>query len=112
VKVEDYYSIFYDKASRSTTFFSAFLLILGLAILTGVLIAYLWNERLAGGVFCIVISGAFCLAGFIISVAEIGMKSSGDSSTFGAGSYLGLIGGLLGLLSGLLFLAGRKKVAD
>lgn len=95
-----------SRSSQSSIHFSGFMLILGLAILSGVALAYFLRERLAGGVFCIVISGALSLAGFSFAIAHASMA---EGTTIGPGAYLGLAGGLLGLMSGLLFLSIRKR---
>jgi len=108
VKQEDYFYGFYEEVSTSSTF-SAFLLMLGLALWVGVLLAYLWRERLAGGVFCVIVAGALCLTGFTFAIIHIVNTGSEGSDIVGGGAYLGLAGGLFGLLSGLLFLASRKS---
>jgi len=108
VKQEDYFYGFYEEIPTSGAF-SAFLLMLGLALWVGVLMAYFWRERLAGGVFCVIISGAFCLTGFVFAIIHIVNTGPEGSDIVGSGAYLGLGGGLLGLLSGLLFLASRKS---
>jgi len=82
---------------------------LGLALWVGVLLAYLWRERLAGGVFCVIVAGALCLTGFTFAIIHIVNTGSEGSDIVGGGAYLGLAGGLFGLLSGLLFLASRKS---
>jgi len=91
----------------STPAFSAFILILGIALLVGVLIANAWPDRLAGGIFVVIISGGFCITGFIFTAIHISTTPVTDS--IGIGAYLGLAGGLCGLLGGLLFLSSRKR---
>ncbi len=105
-KGEDYYD-YMRGAPKSTTFYAP-LLMLGLALLAGILLAYLWREHSAGAIFSIIVSGGVCAVGFGFAVAQIIAAEPGSSGIIGTGAYLGLAGGLLALLGSLLLLSGRK----
>jgi hypothetical protein len=108
-KMEDYdsYYGYMSKTPKPTTFYAP-LLMLSLALLAGVLLAYVWRERAAGSVFSVIIAGGVLGVGFGFAVAQVVSAGAGSSSFIGTGAYLGLAGGLLGLLGGLLLLPGRK----
>jgi multisubunit Na+/H+ antiporter MnhG subunit len=105
-KGEDYYG-YMRGAPKSTTFYAP-LLMLGLALLAGILLAYLWREHSAGAIFSIIVSGGVCAVGFGFAVAQIIAAEPGSSGIIGTGAYLGLAGGLLALLGSLLLLSSRK----
>ncbi|OFW59087.1 MAG: hypothetical protein A2V52_01870 [Actinobacteria bacterium RBG_19FT_COMBO_54_7] len=96
----------WGRSSASSTSFSGFMLILGLALLIGVVIAYFWRERLAGGIFSILISSPLSLVGSFFAISQSDPTSG---LSVGPGAYLSFTGSLLGLLAGLLFLSIRKR---
>ncbi len=83
-------------------------LILGVAILFGIGIAWVWEQLSAGPVFAAVSSGIvlYSAVGGLSTMFSIGAEK------WSAGLYLALIGALLALLGSLMALATRPRLVE
>ena len=83
-------------------------LILAVAILIGMGVAWVWEELSAGAVFAAVAAGIvlYSAVGGLSTMFSIGAEK------WSVGLYLALIGALLTLLGGLMTLATRPKIVD
>lgn len=107
-KSADEYYGYFDRTVRDSTTFYAPLLLLSLALLAGLVLAYLWRETSAPGIFSVIVAAGVLAVGFGFGVVQIAASEPGNTGIIGTGAYLGLAGGILALLGSLLLLTGRK----